>query len=393
LKVIKAIIISRPGCCYQRCVERVGLNADEGSSCNRAGRKAARWRHWLPYGRSRGSNSRLSVHFVSLTRDQVRRARFPGSPFGNFCATGRSLCRAARWQYWLPYGRSSDSNSRLSVHFVSLTHDQVQRPHFPGSPFSDFCATGRSLCSAARWQHWLPYGRSRGCNNRWSVHFVSLTHDQVRRARFPDSSFSDFCTTGRSLCRAARWQRWLPYGRSRGCNSRLSVHFVGLTHDQVRRPRFPGSPFGDFCATGRSLCSDAHWRHWLPYGRSRGCNSRLSVHFVGPAHIQVWRARFPGSTFSGFCTTGSSLCSAARWQYWLPYGRSRCSNSRLSVHLVGLLRDWQKLVQRCSLVALASLQKEQGLQQQVGRAFCWSYAWPSPGSSLSRLVLQWLLRD
>ena len=74
----------------------------------------------------------------------------------SFCATGRSLCSAARWRHWLPYGRSSVCNSRLSVHFVGLTHGQVQGARLPGLSFSGFCATGRSLCSAARWWHWLP---------------------------------------------------------------------------------------------------------------------------------------------------------------------------------------------------------------------------------------------
>ena len=67
-----------------------------------------------------------------------------------------------------------------------------------------------------------------------------------------------------------------------------------------------------FCATGRSLCSAARWGHWLPYGRSSVCNNRLSVHLVGLTHGQVWGARFPGLSFSGFCATGRSLCSAAR---------------------------------------------------------------------------------
>jgi len=58
-----------------------------------------------------------------------------------------------------------------------------------------------------------------------------------------------------------------------------------------------------------------------------------------------------------------------------------------------LLRDWQKLVQRCLLGALASIRKEQWRQQQVERAFCWSYAWQNPETSLSRLALWRLLRD
>ena len=30
---------------------------------------------------------------------------------GNFCAKGRCLCSAARWRHWLPYERSRDGNS------------------------------------------------------------------------------------------------------------------------------------------------------------------------------------------------------------------------------------------------------------------------------------------
>jgi len=47
------------------------------------------------------------------------------------------------------------------------------------------CANGRCLSSAARWRHWLPYGRSRVCNGRWRLHDVhSVDTGRVRRARF-----------------------------------------------------------------------------------------------------------------------------------------------------------------------------------------------------------------
>jgi len=47
------------------------------------------------------------------------------------------------------------------------------------------CANGRCLSSAARWRHWLPYGRSRVCNGRWRLHDVhSFNTGRVRRARF-----------------------------------------------------------------------------------------------------------------------------------------------------------------------------------------------------------------
>ena len=54
----------------------------------------------------------------------------------------------------------------------------------------NFCANGRCLCSAARWRHWLPYGRSRGGNGRWRLHDVCSTNTgRVWRVRFPCPCF------------------------------------------------------------------------------------------------------------------------------------------------------------------------------------------------------------
>jgi len=147
----------------------------------------------------------------------------------------------------------------------------------------NFFADGRCLCSAARWRHWLPYGKSRGGNSRYSVHVTSPPHAQVRRTR----------------SRLVLWLCWLqaPNASAR-CTRR-------------------GAYVGNFCAKGRCLYSAARWRHWLPYERNRNGNGQLRMHDVCSQMAESGDLAFPACpsaswlqapNASACCTRKGGVC-------------------------------------------------------------------------------------
>jgi len=53
---------------------------------------------------------------------------------GNLCAKGRCLCSSARWRHWLPYERSRDGNGRLLMHDVCSQMAESGKLAFPARP-------------------------------------------------------------------------------------------------------------------------------------------------------------------------------------------------------------------------------------------------------------------